>query len=103
MQRDLWGNPVARHASYWVFHDESVSMPNKRWLLIGLVFVRAEHLDQAREFLHLCRIEENYYGEIHFSALPKSFAGKGSAKARVARRWLQAYEQGLSDLPDSLH
>jgi len=96
MERDLWGNTIERKASYWIFHDESI--PSKRWLLIGLLFVHANHLDQVSKVLKRCRIEENYYGEIHFSALPKSFAGKGSAKARVARRWLQAYEQGLSDI-----
>jgi hypothetical protein len=86
MQVDLWGNPVVRRTSYWVFHDESMSMPNRRWLLIGLLFVRAEHLEEARRFLYTCRDQENYYGEIHFSALPKRFEGRYGAKARVARR-----------------
>jgi len=98
MQVDLWGNPVVRCTSYWVFHDESMSMPNRRWLLIGLLFVRAEHLEQARGLLYTCRKQENYYGEIHFSALPKRFEGRYGAKARVARRWLQGYEQGLSEI-----
>jgi hypothetical protein len=96
MQKDLWANPVVRRTSYWVFHDESI--PNKRWLLIGLLFVRSEHLEQARACLAGCREQENYYGEIHFSALPKQFGGSYGSKARVARRWLQGYEQGLSEI-----
>jgi hypothetical protein len=96
MQKDLWGNPVVRRTSYWVFHDESI--PNKRWLLIGLLFVRPEHLEEARRFLYTCRDQENYYGEIHFSDLPKRFEGRYGARARVARRWLQGYEQGLSEI-----
>jgi len=31
---DLWGNPVKRSATYYVYHDENI--PNKKWLLIGL-------------------------------------------------------------------
>jgi len=98
MQRDLFGNPPTRHGLYWVFHDESMSMPNKRWLLIGLLFVRENHLDRVRKALYECRRNDNYLGEIHFSALPRSFEGKYGAKARVARRWMQAYEQGLADI-----
>ena len=96
MRKDLWGNPVERSASYWVFHDESI--PNKRWLLIGLLFVHENHLKEATDWLQRGRHAENYYHEIHFSELPKSFEGKYGAKARVARRWLQAYEQGLADI-----
>jgi len=96
MRKDLWGNPIERSASYWVFHDESI--PNKQWLFIGLLFVHENRLKEAKDFLQYCRQSENYYHEIHFSELPKSFEGKHGAKARVARRWLQAYEQGLADI-----
>jgi hypothetical protein len=92
---DLWGNPTTRRAEYHVFHDESE--PNKRWLLIGLVFVQTLHLDEVRAVLRYFRKSENYYGEIHFSALPKSFEGQWGAKARVARAWMRSYQNSLSD------
>lgn len=92
---DLWGNPVARSAKYLVFHDESI--PSKRWLLIGLSFVRKENIDSVQDALRAVRERENYFGEIHFSALPKSFCGHYGAKARVARSWMQLFENGLSE------
>ena len=94
MNRDLWGNHRIRQGEYFVFHDESI--PTKRWLLTGLTFVRRENLQKVREALHVPRQSENYYGEIHFSRLPKSFDGQFGAKARVARSWMQAFERGLS-------
>jgi hypothetical protein len=92
---DLWGNPTTRSAEYHVFHDESE--PNKRWLLIGLVFVQTLHLDEVRAVLRYFRKSENYNGEIHFSALPKSFEGQWGAKARVARWWMKSYQNSLRD------
>ena len=96
MKKDLWSNPFERFASYWVFHDESI--PNKQWLFIGLLFIHENHLKEARDCLQYCRQSENYYHEVHFSELPKSFEGKYGAKARVARRWFEAYEKGLADI-----
>lgn len=96
MLRDLWGNPVTRRAIYHVFHDES--LPDKRWLLIGLLFVRDHHLQEANKALRYWREQENYWGEIHFSALPGSFGGTYGAKARVARHWMRAFESGLADI-----
>ena len=93
--RDLWGDPSARRAEHYVFHDESV--PTKRWLLIGLLFVQRVHLDEVRAVLRHSRKTENYWGEIHFSALPKSFDGQWGAKARVARAWMRSYQNSLSD------
>ncbi|MER3415083.1 MAG: hypothetical protein C4297_02585 [Gemmataceae bacterium] len=82
--RDLWGDRVMpRSAEYYVFHDESI--PNKRWLLIGLLFVRKEHLAEVRDALQKVRMECGYHREIHFADLPKSFGGLGGAKAEVAR------------------
>ncbi len=95
MIRDLWGNTTIRQGWFFVFHDESI--PNKRWLLIGLTFVDHRHLEEVRMVLNQARKQENYFGEIHFSALPKSFDGPYGAKARVARRWMQAYEDHLSE------
>lgn len=65
-------------AEYSVFHDESE--PNKRWLLIGLVFVGELNLEEVREVLQRLREIEGYKGEVHFSALPKSFDGKWGAR-----------------------
>ncbi|HWP36309.1 MAG TPA: hypothetical protein VNL18_02030 [Gemmatimonadales bacterium] len=95
MQRNLWGEPVERTAEYFVFHDESE--PNKRWLLIGLLLVRKQDLDGVRAVLQNCRRNEGYDGELHFSRLPKSFGGAWGAKACVAREWLRAFQNGLSD------
>lgn len=96
MIRDLWGNPIVRRGEYFVFHDESI--PNKQWLLIGLVFVEAKHLDNVKEALLQARQAENYFGELHFSTLPKSFAGEYGAKARVARQWMQAFQNVLAEI-----
>jgi len=94
--RDLWGDRVMpRSAEYYVFHDESI--PNKRWLLIGLLFVRKEHLAEVRDALQKVRMECGYHREIHFADLPKSFGGLGGAKAEVARQWLRSYQNGLCD------
>lgn len=92
---DLWGNPVIKKANYFVFHDESI--PNKRWLLIGLLFVKDSDKNNVLKDLRYWREKENYWGEIHFSELPNGFGGRWGAKARVARFWLKAYENGLCD------
>lgn len=94
--RDLWGHLIVRRGEYFVFHDESI--PNKRWLLIGLVFVQAKHVDEVREMLRQARQAEGYSGEIHFNALPKSFGGDYGAKARVARRWMRMFEESLAEV-----
>lgn len=96
MHRDLWGNPVMRHTTYHVFHDESI--PNNQWLLIGLLFVQNDHLKKTREALQSWRQKEDYWGEIHFSSLPKSFDGKYGAKARVAKHWMETFESGLANI-----
>ncbi|MEM0204045.1 MAG: hypothetical protein QXO16_08490 [Archaeoglobaceae archaeon] len=92
MQVDLSGNTIGR-PTYYVYHDESI--PNKGWLLIGLVLVRDCELDDVRRVLERCRQDEKYNGEIHFSDLPASFGGKWGAKARVARAWMHSYERTL--------
>lgn len=93
--RDLWGHPMTRTATYSVFHDESE--PNKRWLLIGLLFVQTLHLDEVRAILRDFRKHEDYHGEIHFSALPRSFRGSWGTKARIAREWLRCFQNRLRD------
>ena len=96
MQSTLFGDDARKTARYLVFHDESEPVANKGWLLIGLLFVKAEHLRNIEDTLNYHRRQENYDGEIHFCKLPKSFGGDFGAKARVARRWMKAYEDGMS-------
>ncbi|GIW52371.1 MAG: hypothetical protein KatS3mg081_1726 [Gemmatimonadales bacterium] len=87
---------MVRSGDYLVFHDESI--PNKRWLLIGLSFCRKDDIGGVRDLLRVARRTESYFGEIHFSGLPKSFDGSYGAKARVARAWMQAFEGGLAGI-----
>jgi hypothetical protein len=96
MQSMLFDNNVRKTARYLVFHDESEPIANKGWLLIGLLFVKAERLRNIEDTLNYHRRQENYDGEIHFCKLPKSFGGDFGAKARVARRWMKAYQDGMS-------
>ncbi len=96
MYRSLFGNSQRRSDTYLVFHDES--MPNKRWFLIGLSFIKESDVSTAYELLKKEREKESYFGEIHFSDLPKSFGGKYGSKARVARAWIQLFESGLSNI-----
>lgn len=93
--RTLWGEAPKREEEWFVFHDESI--PNKRWLLIGLLFVQKERVEEVREILAQTREAEGYRGEIHFSKLPGSFDGPYGADARVARRWMKAYQQNLCE------
>lgn len=95
MSTDLFGAPLVKRGSYFVYHDESV--PSKRWFIIGLLFVPVSSRDQVTSALYWHRKQENYFGEIHFSQLPKSFDGEYGGKARVARRWLRTFENGLKE------
>jgi hypothetical protein len=95
MQSMLFDDNVRKIAHYLVFHDESEPIPNKGWLLIGLLFVKEEHLCNIEGMLNYHRRQENYDGEIHFCKLPKSFDGEFGAKARVARRWMRDYQDGM--------
>jgi hypothetical protein len=94
---DLWGYPTTRTAEYFVFHDESEPKPNKGWLLIGLLFVDARRLSEARAALAEARTRQGYEEEIHFARLPKSFDGSWGVKARVARDWLRSFQDSLHD------
>jgi len=97
MQSTLFGDNARKTARYLVFHDESEPVPNKGWLLIGLLFVKAERLRNIEDTLNYHRRQENYDGEIHFSQLPKSFNGPFDAKARLARHWLKAYQDSMCE------
>lgn len=91
-EKDLFGNPLRRYGKYFVFHDESESLPDRRWLLIGLSFVENKNIDLASSVLRSAREREGYFGEIHFSKMPGSFDGEFGAKARVAKSWMQAFQ-----------
>ena len=96
MKRDFWGNEIVKVGEYHVFHDES--LPEKRWLIIGLLFIKSHDIDIARKILYRIREEENYFREIHFKELPKSFSGKYGAKARIAKKWMIEFRQRLSEI-----
>ncbi len=97
MQDSLFGQVLPRRTSFLVFHDESEPLANKGWLLIGLLFVNQNKLQDLETTLDGLRHHhpEDYSGEIHFCKLPKSFGGEYGAKARIARRWMKAYQNGL--------
>lgn len=93
-QVDLWENPIVNIDSYYVYHDESI--PNKQWLIIGLVFVGENDLDTVKKRLKdIRRKEQNYKGEVHFSKLPDSFEGPYGVKARVAYEWMKLFQKEL--------
>ncbi|MCX8139280.1 MAG: DUF3800 domain-containing protein [Gemmataceae bacterium] len=94
-QGNLFGQEASKQAGYFVFHDESEPVANKGWLLIGLLFVNQRALQNVDDALNYHRRKESYTGEIHFCQLPKSFGGEFGAKARVAKRWMKAYQDGI--------
>jgi hypothetical protein len=55
-------------------------------------------LEKVLESLQYARRREDYWGEVHFSALPKSFDGAHGGKARVAKRWMDGFASGLADI-----
>ena len=67
----LFGDDARKTAHYLVFHDESEPTANKGWLLIGLLFVKAERLSDIENTLNYHRHQESYDGEIHFCKLPR--------------------------------
>lgn len=95
MTYDLWGREIINGGDFHVYHDESETKPNREWFLIGLLFVPSEKVQKVEEVLKQCRDQERYYGEIHYSELPKSFSGKWGGKARLAEKWLCLYKSGL--------
>lgn len=95
METDLFGENIQREGEFLVYHDESEPKANKGWLLIGLLFVNSKKHSTILDVLSYHRKRENYFGEIHFCELPKSFNGEFGAKARVARAWIDAYQNGL--------
>lgn len=95
MAQDLWGKEIVNSGDFHVYHDESETKPNKEWFLIGLLFVPSAKLREVGEVLKQCREKEKYYGEVHYSELPKSFSGEWGGKARLAEKWLCLYKNGL--------
>lgn len=94
-QNDLFGQPVCKQAGFFVYHDESEPEANRGWLLIGLLFVNQNVISRVKQSLAHHRAQESYTSEVHFCELPRSFGGQFGAKARVARRWMEAYQGGL--------
>ena len=94
--RGFWEHEECLKEKWWVFHDESI--PNKQWLLIGLLFVRQDNVEEVKKMLNVARQEEGYKGEIHFSKLPKSFNGCYASDARVALEWIKLYETNFCEL-----
>lgn len=97
IQDTLFGQKIPKQASYCVFHDESEPVANKGYLLVGLLFINQRVLQEIDEALISYRKQENYMGEIHFCELPKNFGGEFGAKARVARRWMKAYQDSICE------
>lgn len=88
------GMSATRAGKFHIYHDES--QPTKRWLFLGLLFVASDKEDTVLQALEQARLEEgNYRGEIHFSKLPGKFEGKHSQDARIARKWMKAYQNAL--------
>lgn len=79
----------------YVYHDESI--PNKNWLLIGLIFVDSKYINDVNKCLHDIKKKENYYNEIHFCKLPSSFAGAWGHKARISKEWISLYRNHLCE------
>jgi hypothetical protein len=92
---NLFGETSSKSDYCEIYHDESESRPNKGWLLIGLMFIFKRDVNTVRAILSYYRNLENYHGEVHFCQLPKSFNGEFGGKARVAKRWIQAYSTGM--------
>lgn len=95
METDFFGEKIRREGEFFVYHDESEPQPNKSWLLIGLLFVNLKKFSNVLDVLSYHRKQESYFGEIHFCELPNSFNGEFGAKARVARAWINDYQNGL--------
>lgn len=93
--RGLFGSPGKRHAKVHVFHDESEPVPNRGWLLLGLLFVPSDSQESVLQRLREPRAQEECEGEIHFCRLPRHFEGPYGAKARVVRRWFQMWQREL--------
>lgn len=95
METDFFGEKIRREGEFLIYHDESEPQANKGWLLIGLLFVNLKKYSNVLDVLSYHRKQENYSGEIHFCELPKSFNGEFGTKARVAKAWINAYQNGL--------
>ena len=95
VKKDLFKQTVFKSATYYVFHDES--LPNKRWLLIGLLFVNEQDLAYVKEVLKTVKEKSDCKSEIHFSKLPTSFKGSFSSKALVAQKWMRLFENRFKE------
>jgi len=92
---DLFGEKI-EPTDVCVFHDESGDYGHSHWVFTGLFWVRRKDVSGVVKSLHAIRRRENYWGEIHLNALPKSFEGEYGAKARVARGWFETWADELA-------
>jgi len=93
---DLFGERI-EPTDVCVFHDESGDYGHSPWVFTGLLWVRKKDVSSVIEGLHAVRQRENYWREIHFNALPKSFEGQYGPKARVARGWFEKWSGELAN------
>ena len=78
---------------YDVYHDISGKFGNKEWCIVGMLWVPTLVKPQLVDKLYLARKEEQYWRNVHYRELPVSFDGYIGAKARVARKWFNIYQQ----------
>ena len=79
-----------------IYHDESGTYKKDRWFIVGLLLVPLKEELNVVKALNEVREKFGYSGEIHFSALPKSWQGEFSAKALIAHRWLKLFQECIS-------
>lgn len=80
-----------------VYHDESGNYHCDQWVCTGLLWVKEAYRHELHEVLRQARKRHNYWGEIHYCDLARSFNGEFGSKARVARDWLNLYINGFCD------
>jgi hypothetical protein len=74
-----------------IFHDESGDYGHSDWVFTGLFWIEELLMKEFCEDLQKIRLSEDYYGEIHFKNLPKSFGGEYGRKARVGQNWFNLW------------
>ena len=71
--------------------DSSGEVSSDRWLIFGVLLVPQSKQNPVVQSLYEIRANHGYDGEIHYTELPSKFGGLWSAKARIARDWLNAF------------
>lgn len=83
--------PRWRRLPLSVFVDESEPKPKRGWLIIGVLIVPSNRLGLVRDRLLQACESEQFYGEVHWSELKRTFGGTHSAVNRVARAWFSCF------------